>query len=105
MPQGSVLYSELKEQGYRGSERAVYRYLTYLRTQSWKKDLPSELLLALSSKRVTWLLVKDPSELAEEEQQELSLLRQMSVTADTTYRLVQAFGQMVRQRQGEEAEH
>ena len=94
---GSVLCRELKAQGYQGSERAVYRYLTYLQAQSW---LP-ERLPVLSSKRVTWLLVKDPSGLEEEEKRDLFLLRQASVTANTAYQLIQSFGQMVRQRQGE----
>jgi transposase len=31
---GSEFYRELKEQGYHGSEHAVYRYLTVLRTSS-----------------------------------------------------------------------
>ena len=98
---GSVLCRELKAQGYRGSERAVYRYLSFLNMQSVPLELPKALLPALSSKRTTWLLVKEPSELDEEEQQALSTLRQASATAEVVYHLVQDFGQMVRLRQGE----
>jgi transposase len=53
---------------------------------------------------MTWLLVKKPSELDEQEQQNLALLRQSSGIADRAYELVQAFGQMVRERQGEQLE-
>jgi transposase len=98
---GSVLCRELKAQGYRGSERAVYRYLTYLQTQLSQEDWTQAMLPALSRKRVTWLLVKSPSDLDEQEQQELLTLRQASITADMAYHLIQAFRQMVRERQGD----
>jgi transposase len=76
-----------------------------LQAQSSQKDLPQAMLPALSSKRVTWLLVKSPTDLDEQEQQDLTMLRQASVAADTAYHLVQAFGQMVRERQGEYLEN
>ncbi len=98
---GSVLCRELKAQGYRGSERAVYRYLTFLQSQSSLQEKSTVVIPVLSSKRTTWLLVKEPCDLDEEEQDHLSLLRQGSPTADTVYQLVQEFGQMVRLRQGE----
>jgi len=59
---GAVLYRELKAQGYRGSERAVYRYLKHLQTQPWQQDLPQGMVPALSNKRMTWLLVKKPAD-------------------------------------------
>ena len=101
---GSVLSRELKTQGSHGSERAVSRFLAFLQAQS---SLPGEsagLFPSLSSKQTTWLLVKKPSELDEEEQQVLSFLRQASTTAETAYHLIQAFGQMVRERQGHHLE-
>jgi len=98
---GSVLCRELKAPGYRGSERAVYRYLTFLKMQFLPQQLPKAVWPALSRKRMTWLLVKEPSQLDEEEQQALSPLRQTSATAEVVYHLVQGFGQMVRLRQGE----
>lgn len=101
---GSMLCRELKAQGYRGSERAVYRYLTRLQAQSLPEGLPEAVLPSLSAKQVTWLLVKEPADLDEEEQQNLSTLCQASATAETVYHLVQAFGQMVRERQGERLE-
>jgi transposase len=58
-------------------------------------------LSILSSKKTTWLLVKEARKLDEEEQEALTTLRQTSPTADRIYPLVRGFGQMVRQRQGE----
>lgn len=98
---GSVLCRELKAQGYRGSERAVYRYLTFLKEQAFSQELPQAPLPLLSSKKTTWLLVKEASKLDEEEQEALTRLRQTSTTADVVYPLLQDFGQMVRLRQGE----
>jgi transposase len=99
---GSVLYRELKERGYRGSERAVYRYLTFLQASSSPRR---GRLSSLSTKQMTWLLMKNPAELDEQAQQDLALLRQASSTAETVYSLVQAFGQMVRELQGEHLEN
>lgn len=99
---GSVLYRELKVRGYQGSERAVYRYLAFLRAQSSPQQLPQALMPVLSSKRMTWLLVKPCADLDEEEQRALSTLRQASDTVETAYPLIQDFGRMVRERQGEQ---
>ena len=98
---GSVLCRELKAQGYRGSERAVYRYLTFLQTQSSSPHMPNAVISVLSSKKTIWLLVKESATLDQEEQENLSLLRQSSATADVVYHLVQDFEEMVRLRQGE----
>ncbi len=98
---GSVLCRELKAQGYQGSERAVYRYLTFLQEQAVSQELPTVGLPVLSSKKTPWLLVKEACRLDEEEQEALTTLRQTSTTADVIYPLVQDFGYMVRQRQGE----
>lgn len=98
---GSVLCRELKAQGYRGSERAVYRYLTFFQEQALSEEVPTVGLPLLSSKKTTLLLVKEASKLDEEEHEALTTLRQTSPTADRVYPLVQDFGHMVRQRQGE----
>lgn len=90
---------ELRAQGYHGSQRAVYRLLSFLKAHSSSQPLPSAAVL--SRKRMTWLLVKDPDELDEEEREELATLRQGSTTAQHVYPLAQAFRQMVRLRQGE----
>lgn len=53
-----------------------------------------------SAQRVTWLFVCRPEKLDERQQAELALIRQASPSAETTYRLAQAFMQMVRNRTG-----
>ena len=98
---GSVLCRELKAQSYHGSERAVYRYLTFLQEQTFSEELPPARVPILSSKKTTWLLSPEASKLVKEEQKALTTLRQTSPTADRIYPLLQGFGHMVRQRQGE----
>jgi transposase len=90
---GSVLCRELKAQGY--------RYLTFLQEQVLSEEVPMVGLPILSSKKTLWLLVKEACKLDEEEQEALTTLRQSSAIADVVYPLVQDFGHMVRQRQGE----
>jgi transposase len=102
---GSMLCRELKAQGYRGSERAVYRALTRLQASSTSKGSSKIVLSSLTAKQATWLLMKQQGDLDTEEQQQLLTLRQASVTAETVYQIVQAFEQFVRERQGERLEH
>ncbi len=96
-----MLCRDPEAQGYHGSERAVYRSLTFLKEQSLPPGLLPVGLPALSSKKTTWLLVKEPTTLDEEEKETLSMLRQTSATAEVVDPLVQDFGQMLRLRQGE----
>ncbi|GLV54158.1 hypothetical protein KDH_10070 [Dictyobacter sp. S3.2.2.5] len=82
-----------------GAPQEENRYLTYLGAQPASKKQPHNIRMPLSNKQVTWLLVKAPADLNEQEQQELAMLREASPTADQVYHLVQEFGQMVRERQ------
>lgn len=93
---GSVLYRELTAQGYRGCQRAVYRALTRLRASSSRKAGSKIVLSSLSAKQATWLLMKQSSDVDEDEQQKRITLRQVSVTAEKVYQVVQAFGQIGR---------
>lgn len=103
---GSQLCQELKARGYQGSERAVYRYLTFLQ----ETLLPAEQTATngatkpepFSAKQAVWLLVRQPEELDELQQQELVRLCQASPQIEQTYHLTQSFRSMLRQRQGEE---
>lgn len=111
---GLQLYRELTAQGYRGSPRAMYRYLARLRTpqehsfglppskpQRRKSVLASPAPLEnFSAQRATWLFVRQPEELDEMQQAELALIRQASPSAETAYCLAQAFMQMIRERTG-----
>jgi transposase len=112
---GLQLYRELTAQGYRGSSKAMYRYLERLRTpqrpslgssspskrQRRKRVLASPAPLEnFSAQRATRLFVCQPEKLDETQQNELALIRQASPSAEAAYRLAQAFMQMIRERTG-----
>jgi transposase len=111
---GLQLYRELTAQGYKGSSKAMYRYLERLRTpqrpsvgltssktQRRKSVLASPAPLEnFSAQRATWLFVSQPEKLDETQQAELALIRQASPSAEAAYRLAQAFMQMIRERSG-----
>jgi transposase len=109
------LYRELTAQGYRGSAKAIYQYLERLRTsqrpslvssspskrQRRKSVLASPAPLEnFSAQRVTWLFLGQAEKLDETQLHELALIRQSSPSAETAYRLAQAFMQMLRERTG-----
>ncbi len=113
---GLQLYRALTAQGYRGSSKAMYRYLERLRTpqrpslgvtpskaQRPESVLASSALLEnFSAQRATWLFVCQPEKLDERQQAELALIRQASPNAETAYGLAQAFMQMIREQTGQQ---
>ncbi len=111
---GLQLYRALTAQGYRGSSKAMYRYLERLRTPQRLGVTPSKpqrrkSVLAepaplenFSAQRATWLFVCQPEKLDERQQAELALIRQASPSAETAYGLAQAFMQMIREHTGQQ---
>jgi transposase len=113
---GAQLESELRAKGYKGSGRAIYRYLETLEPSGWaarKRDAASaprqvvssiepNPLLTLSARQATWLFFRRPEDLKEEELESLRLLRLSRPHVETTYQLVETFLQMVRERTGEQ---
>jgi transposase len=103
---GSQLCQELKALGYRGSERAVYRYLTFLQATLLPAGQTATSVAAvqvpLSPKQAVWLLIRQPEELTEQQQQELGRFCQASPQIEKAYQLAQSFRGMLQQRQGEE---
>lgn len=111
---GFQLYRELAARGYRGSSKAMYRYLERLRSpqshslgslqskrQRREKAPTSPAPLEnFSAQRASWLFVCQPEKLDERQQEELRLIRQASSSAETAYRLAQAFMQMIREQTG-----
>src|SRR6266516_3359118 len=105
---GAQLEREVRARGYKGSGRALYRYLETLeptRLSAGKRGSPStehqpNSLLALSAQQATWLFFRKEEELKAEEQETLRQLRQASPHVETTYQLVNAFLRMVRERTG-----
>jgi transposase len=111
---GSQLERELRAKGYRGSQRALYRYLATLEpsansaakrgSSSAMKQaaIPPNPLLTLSVQQATWLFFRKGDELKPEERERLRELRQASPQLETAYQLVEQFLQMVRERTGEQ---
>lgn len=113
---GAQLENELRAKGYKGSGRAIYRYLetvepsdTSSRNRSFASALgqsPSPIrpnpLLALSAQQITWLFFRKQEDLKQEELEYLRLFRQASQSVELTYQLVNVFLHMVRERTGEQ---
>jgi transposase len=103
---GSQVCQELKALGYRGSERAVYRYLTFLQATLLPAEQTTTSVAAVqerfSAKQAVWLLIRQPEELNEQQLQELVRICQASPQIEKAYQLAQSFRGMLRQRQGEE---
>jgi transposase len=106
---GAQLERELRAKGYKGSGRALYRYLETLEPMSLParkrgSTSPTRLpnpLLALSALQATWLFFRKEEDLKAEEQETLRQLRQASPPLETAYQLVKEFLHMVRERTGQ----
>jgi hypothetical protein len=104
------LERELRAKGYKGSLRAIYRYLETLEALSFsarKSGSPSATkllnpLVTLSAQQATWLFFRRPEDLKQEERETLRQLKQASLHFEAAYRLVETFLQMVRERTGEQ---
>jgi transposase len=111
---GGQLYRELTARGYQGSPKAMYNYLSTLRAVPGRsaKQSPSKPpkrqrlssspvpLENFSAQRATRLFLCQPEHPNERQQAELALIRQASSSAETAYRLAQAFMQMMREQTG-----
>ena len=107
---GAQLERELRAKGYKGSGRAMYRYLQTLEPTGFSPgkrgsvsatSLPNP-LLALSAQQATWLFFRKDADLKAEEQETLRQLRQASPHLEIAYQLVKAFLHMARERRGEQ---
>src|SRR5712692_5804050 len=108
---GSQLERELRAKGYKGTQRAMYRYLATLESSTSKRGsslatrkiaMQPNPLLALSAQQTTWLFFRKQDDLKEEERESLQQLRQASPPIEAAYQLVKKFLQMVRERTGEQ---
>lgn len=96
------LWREIRARGYPHSDRALRRHLEVL---SGKKPvaLPEASVLDhFSAKKAVWLFIRSFDDLKEQEQEELSALRQASTVAETIYQLVQEFLHIVHHLQGDQ---
>lgn len=101
---GLQIYREIKEQGYMGTEKTVYRFLVPLRRNCriiQKAVVPHIPLQDFSAKDAVWLFVRERAKLDENEQATLTAICEASESARTTYQLVQEFRDMLHTRSGE----
>ena len=101
---GLALWREIKEQGYTGTGRTVYRYLETLKQAEVKASANPQRLQKFSANTAVWLFVRDPESLDEMEQQDLAAFCQASITLKKAYDLVQDFLSMVHKREGHRLE-
>lgn len=105
---GLQIYREIKELGYPGSEKAMYRFLVPLRKKVriiQKAESPQAPLQDFSAKEAVWLFVRDSEKLDEKEQTTLAAICQASETAKTMYQLVQEFRHLLHHREGEKLDN
>ena len=98
------LYRELVARGYAHSYRSVYKQLVRLRTFGKKNAAKGGNLSPTlpSSRQATFLFLRRPEELETDEQETLTMLRQLDPEIDLAYDLVQQFAQMLHTRTGEQ---
>lgn len=96
---GSQLYLEIKEKGYRGTDRQVYRFLQTLKQEP--VELPAlPVLSRVSVREALWLIARPFDDLDADERADLAELCQLSAGLALLHALVQSFGQIVRKREG-----
>jgi transposase len=101
---GVTLLHDLREQGYTGSERTVYRYLKVLQQAEVKAGVSLHRLRKFSATTAVWLFVRHPNRLDEVELEDLAAFCQVSVTLKRAYDLIQDFLHMVHHREGDRLE-
>ncbi len=97
---GLTLWKEIKEQGYSGTYRSVYRYLETLKQAEVKASANPHRLQKFSATTAVWLFVRDPTTLDEIEREDLAAFCQVSPTLKSAYHLIQDFFSMVHKREG-----
>jgi transposase len=99
---GTVLWQALKDQGYKGSMRTVYRHLEKLREHSASLP-PSPLDGATPGKIIGWLLA-GPETLDQQTQEQLDQLCQMDNQLALARELTHSFLDLVRHQSTEDLE-
>lgn len=97
---GLAIYRDIKEQGYDGSERTVYRYLEPLKQAEVKASIDVHRLQKFTASTAIWLFVCDPETLGPIEKQDLEMFCLASSQLKQAYDLLQDFLFMVHKREG-----
>jgi len=95
----SLLWQEIRDQGFSGKIRTVYRFIRTLRQGPVELPAPS-VLDRVSVQEALWLIVRPLAALKADERADLQELCQTSQELETLHTLVQSFGQIVRKREG-----
>ncbi len=98
------LHREIREMGYPGAQTVVRASIAYLRKhpEQANSDHPRKERAASASPRaLRWLLARSPEDLTQEEQAKRTRLLAVSEEVQRVHALLQAFQEMVRQRQPE----
>jgi transposase len=99
----AALYRELRDRGYKGGYESVRNHLV-CRLPEGKKNASKGAKLSpapLPSRQATFLFLRRPLDLDEQEQETVLQLRQSHQEVELAYDLVQQFAQMLRNRTGE----
>ena len=97
-----VLFAEMQADGFDGSYATVWRLVRRHLAANTRETTakPSRTIIKpLSSRQAAWLLMRNADELDENEQLTQKVLLDVSNVAATAYPMVQAFRQMINQRQ------
>ncbi len=95
----SLLWEEIRAQGFFGKIRTVYRFIRTLRQELVVLPAPS-MLDHVSVQEAVWLIARPRECLKADERADLQELCQASPQLARLHGLVQLFGQMVRTREG-----
>jgi transposase len=108
---GMRLYEEIQRQGYRGGRSTVLGYLTQLRktqglaprtrTMQPAPPVTDPTVQGLTPRQATWLTLRRPTDLTEDEQHLLTRLPQAHAAFAQAIALAQDFAQLLRARQPE----
>jgi transposase len=104
---GMQLWRELRARGYPGSPKRVRQWVQQRRTEPAATDpvprharvpRPIPRLRAASTRRLSWLMVRDPASLTSEEQAAVTLMTTRSEAIRRAYDLARAFIAMLHER-------
>jgi transposase len=98
---GLTFWKEIKEQGYTGTERTVYRHLKTLKRTEVNSPANVERIKKYTPNVAIWLFVRDRKKLNEFEQEDLAAFCHASPPLKRAYDLIQDFLKMVHRREGD----
>jgi transposase len=94
----SQLVNEIRDQGYRGSRRTVYRYLQPFRTT---RTAPEPAPIPPTIRHVTGWIMRNPENLDDQDEQRLNAILARCPELEATRRHVGAFAHMIRDLRGD----